>query len=544
MKKKCFIIFLSCLIFPGALISQEVIGTAEEKYFDFLALRGLVQSPTLNFRTLSDNVWNIGGTISHPWQEQNLGYFQPLFDDFSVRVYGPDLFMSVNTAAPYGHNDGVLWQGRGFNTRLRGGARVEGRGLELTFMPHFAFSQNAYFSIMPSPHDSKFGYIWGYAPNVGADAPQRFGDRPFFAWDFGDSEIRYTWRNFTVGFGTQAIWLGPAFKNPILHSNNAPTYPRFDIGLRRQPIILPGLAWYIGDIEARLWTGRLTGSDFFNYDDSNRHTMFHGAAFAYAPSFLPGLTFFANWVNLMHWEWRNLRHFLPFSSELRGNRLESDMKASFGFSLAFPQVGFEMFFEMGIDDHTHWLHHPFHSTVYTGGFRKALRLIPQRNIYGLIKFEFNWMEMTQGFQLQWPYSFYFHHQMSRGYTNRGQWLGNGVSPGGNSQYLSFTVFYPQGNSTIFISRNNPDNNYIWAKAVNAEAAAGNLNYLYYRSFRANFLLGINKNYFLNTNFLLFGGITYNLIFNPLYYYSRLPGLDRNNVHRHNFSFQLGIRLLL
>ena len=549
MKKKCLIaFFLFSLMFPGILTAQEAIGTAEEKYFDFLALMGLVQRPTLNFRTLSDSRWDINPDINHPWQNQNLGSFQPLPGNFRVRVYGPDMFMSVNTAAPYGHNDGVLWQGRGFNARLRGGARLEWQGpqrhgLEVTFMPHFAFSQNLAFEIMPSHFENEFGYFWGYGPpgsNMGgADAPQRFGDRPFFAWDFGDSEIRYTWRNFTVGFGTQAIWLGPAFLNPILHSNNAPAYPKFDIGLRRQPITLPWLGWYIGDIEARLWTGRLTGSDFFNNDDSNRHTMFHGAAFAYAPSFLPGLTLFVNWVNLVPWELRNLRHFLPFD---RSNTGDEDMKASLGFSWAFPQVGFEVFFEIGFDDYTNWIQHPFHATVYTGGLRKAVRIRPERNIYGLIKFEFNWMEMTNDFQLMWPYSFYFHHLMIRGYTNRGQWLGNGVSPGGNSQHLSFTVFYPRGNSTIFISRNNPDNNYLWAKAVNASAIADNLNKRYYRTNKANFNIGVNTNYFFNTNFLISGGIVYNLIINPLFHHHQLPHMS--TFHKHNFSFQLGVRFLL
>jgi hypothetical protein len=92
---------------------------------------------------------------------------------------------------------------------------------------------------MPSNYDSSYGYFWGYAHNVGIDAPQRFGDRPFFVYDWGDSEIRYTWKTLTIGFGTQAVWLGPAYLNPILHSNNAPSYPKFHIGLRRQQLTIP-----------------------------------------------------------------------------------------------------------------------------------------------------------------------------------------------------------------------------------------------------------------------------------------------------------------
>ena len=112
----------------------------------------------------------------------------------------------------------------------------------------------------------------------------------------------------------------------MLHSNNAPAYPKFDIGLRRQRITIPWLGWYLGDIEARLWTGRLTESDYFDSDDSNDYTMFHGFAFAYAPPFLPGLSLFVNRVCLVPWEPENLKFMFP-SKE---NSIE-DQKASFGF---------------------------------------------------------------------------------------------------------------------------------------------------------------------------------------------------------------------
>jgi hypothetical protein len=512
-------------------------------------LQGLTLRPALNYRTLSDSVWAVDKDASHPWQNQNLGIFHPLFGDVRIRVYGPELFMSGNTAAPYGHNDGVLWQGRGFNALFRGGVRLEGYGVELTFLPHLAFSQNAPFKIMPSSYDSKFGYYWGYAHNVGADAPQRFGDKPFFDWDFGDSEIRYTWKTLTVGFGTQAMWLGSAYLNPILHSNNAPAYPKFDIGLRRQKIIIPQVGWYLGDVEARLWIGYLTESDYFDTDDTNDHTMIHGFSFAYAPSFLPGLTLFFNWVDLMPWEWKNLRYFLPFNTS---NTLDDDMKASFGFSWVFPQVGFEVFGEMGIDDYVlggtmGYICHPFHTTVYSVGLKKTINIKPEKGIYGEITAEVNWMEMTQDFQLQWPYSFYFHHQIIHGYTNRGQWLGNASSPGGNSQQLSFVLYYPKGNSSFFIGRNNPDNNFIYKNAIGASTEGNVLSRKYYRKNKANFLIGLNTRYFLYSRLQLSGGIVYNLIINPIYYYDNKKdtnGQDviQRNAHLHNFSLNFGIKL--
>jgi len=543
--KKAFLLFLLCGIsLPCITLSaQEAINSIEEMYFNFLALRGLTQRPYLNFRTMSDSVWNIDADSEHPWHSQRFGTFHPLFGGFRARIYGPELFMSVNTVAPYGQNDGVLWQGRGFNTMFRGGVRIEGHGFELTLLPHFAFSQNAHFEIMPSHNENKFGYFWG---NV--DAPQRFGDRPFFDWDFGDSEIRYTWRTLTIGFGTQAIWLGPSYLHSILHSNNAPAYPRFDIGLRRQRVVIPWLDWYIGDVEARLWVGRLSGSDFFDSDDSNNHTMFHGLALAFAPSFLPGLTLFANRVALVPWAWENLSFIFPNTD----NTIE-DQKASFGFSWFFPQTRFEVYGELGIDDFTAWsrglpwwtgyLRNLYHTMVFTLGTRKIVTISERRNVFGQFLFEWSHMEMSKTFQFQWQYSFYFHHQIVQGYTNRGQWLGNGFNPGGNAQYFEFRVFYPRGTSSLFIHRYNPDNNYIYRYAIwgtrDPDDPMGNR---FIMGFKANFVVGITTHHMLTKNLGIGGKFAYNLIINPFYFHNKV--CFNTDEFRHNFHVSLTIRYTL
>jgi hypothetical protein len=543
MNKKYIFSLTFFLSFLSALPAQEALKSVEEGYYDFLVLQGLTERPALNYRTLSDSVWNIENGTEHLWQNQNLGVWHNLFGDFRMRVYGPELFMSVNTAAPYGQNDGVLWQGRGFNALFKGGVRFEGYGVELTILPHFAFSQNAPFDIMSSAYENEYGYFWGY----GVDAPQRFGGKPFFDLDYGDSEIRYTWKTLTVGFGTQAIWLGPSYLNSILHSNNASAYPKFDIGFRRQRVTIPYLDWYLGDIEARLWVGQLTESDYFDSDDSNDHTMIHGLALAYAPSFLPGLTLFANRVCLVPWAWENLKYIF-----IKNENTIEDQKASFGFSWAFQQIGLEIYGELGIDDYVPddtlgYIRHPFHSTVYTAGLKKILQIIPEKKIWGEIIIESNWMEMTQDFQFEWLYSFYFHHQITHGYTNRGQWLGNGLGSGGNSQYISFILYYPDGFSSLFIQRNNPDNDYLYKNAIydtanNIMLRAANKDHN-----KANFNIGITTYYLLTKNFNLSGGIVYNLIINP--FYERTEGPDEStsnpltdtNVYEHNFYFSLSVK---
>lgn len=541
MIKKLLIFLLLFTLILCTLPAQEALKSLEEDYYDFLALQGLTNRPTLNYRTLSDSLWHIADDTEHLWQNQNLGKWHNLFGDFRMRVYGPELFMSGNTAAPYGQNDGVLWQGRGFNALLKGGVRFEGYGVELTILPHFSFSQNANFEILPSAYSNEYGYFWGY----GVDAPQRFGDKPFFDWDFGDSEIRYSWKTLTIGFGTQAIWLGPSYLHSILHSNNAPAYPKLDIGLRRQRVTLPWLGWYLGDVEARLWVGQLTGSNYYDSGDSNKHTMFIGRAFAYAPSFLPGLSIFFNLINLVPWEWENIKYL--FISDT-SNTKHDDMKASLGFSWALPKVGFEVYGELGIDDypawpvgHSKWLSYvrnPLHTMVFTLGTKKNILISERNKIFGQLIFEWSHMEMSNDFMFQWPYSFYFHHQLKHGYTNRGQWLGNGFSPGGNAQYLEFKLFYPRGTSSFFVHRYNPDNNYIYQHAI--RTTPDDYHYdLFLRGFKAEFVTGVTTYYSITKGLSIGGKLAYNLTFNPFYFNNKTDFNDEE--FRHNFHVSLTVK---
>jgi hypothetical protein len=323
----------------------------------------------------------------------------------------------------------------------------------------------------------------------------------------------------TIGFGTQAIWLGPSYINPLLHSNNAPAYPKLDIGLRRQRVTLPWLGWYIGDVEVRLWLGQLTESDYFDSDDSNNYTMIHGLAFAYAPSFLPGLTLFFNWTSLNPWEIEYSYKIIPlFIMDIE------DQKVSVGLSWLFQKVGLEIYGELGRDDfvpvaelNTALVSYPFHSMTYSVGIKKHLTLSADMDIHGEIIFEWNHMEMSQDFQFQWSYSLYFHSQLIHGYTNRGQLLGSGNGVGGNSQYLGFKVYYPKGSSLFFIHRNNPDNNFLYSKAIYAAADGRNLEYQYFHTWKANLNIGIATNYYIMKNLSLGGGIVYNLICNPYYF---------------------------
>lgn len=500
MKKVYFYricLFLTVTVLTYASFSQETLKSTEEEYYDFLSIQGITTRPSLNYRTLSDSEWNFtekeetaGETeLSHPWQNNNLGpkralwqpqeksesfYLKGVPQGIFVKLYGPEWYNSYNTAAPYGQNDGALWQGKGYNTSLTAGVRLEAYGLELTVKPQLCWQENREFEyINPNyPENDKDGNPtvysgkaseYGYYGVSSIDAPQRLGDKSFWTFDWGDTEIRYTWHTLTVGFGTQSIWLGPAKLNPIIHSNNAASYLKFDIGLRNTAVYFPYFKWYLGDIEARAWWGKLSESDYFDNNDDNDNNLISGLSIAWKLPFTD-LTFGLNRTMLSKWnniDKYSLFHiYLPFDSS--GGDDDSDQRFSFTADWIFTSLGLEIYFEWGRNDFSSTfsriLMYPFHTQGWSAGIRKTIAFTPL--IKGELLLECTNLESSRDYELLWPTTFYAHHIVTQGYTNKGQWLAASMT-GGNSQYIGFNLYYPKGSFYLFLQRANPDLDYTW-----------------------------------------------------------------------------------
>ena len=576
---KTFFISL-CFIFSLPVFSQEALKSPEEEYCDFLSLTGNSQKNYMLYRTLEESRWSLDSEDDkNVWSQKNTGFTRKIFESgnesrnwftagfehsVSYKVFGTEWFSSYNTTAPLGQNDGALWQGRGYNTAFTGGARIEGYGFSLSLRPQLSFSQNRdYDYIVDGFNDAKYkglaaeyGYIWG---NI-CDAVQRFGDSSFWNFDWGDTEIRWSWNTFTVGFGTEAVWTGPSSVNSILNSNNAPTYPKFDIGLRKTPVTLPKLGWYIGDFETRLWIGYLSESDYFDNDSTNDHNQIAGFTIAYAPSFIPGFTLGFTKMTISKWGddfWLYLNPgFYGNTVDDSTGRVGEDQKASLTADWLFTGIGLDIYGELGFDDFLaeglglyEYLRYPFHAVTYTIGLKKTFDISNPKKVRALLQFEWNNTEGSQDYQL-WTgsgYNFGFHYQVTQGYTNEGQWIGSGTGYGGNSQHLSFTVYSPHGYEKLFIARNNPDNNYIYYKAVDAgKAQTEYLGMRYYTAFKANFLVGFENLRYITDSFSVRYGFCYNMIINPTYE----PGLNseqnawREYSYAHNFNFTLALKYYL
>jgi hypothetical protein len=462
--------------------------------------------------------------------------------------------MSANTAAPYGQNDGALWQGRGFNTSLTGGIRLAAYGIEATFKPQISFSQNAAFDYIP-PNSAYSGYTgkaadYGYYGIPSIDAPQRFGDKPFFTYDWGDSEIRYTWKTLTAGFGTQAIWLGPAQLNPIIHSNNAASYPKLDLGIRKQAMIIPKLNWYIGDIEARAWWGYLSESDYFDNDSSNDHNLITGFTIAYSfPSLLEGLSVGINRIMLSKWDALGSKPIFtllwPFMNNDAGID-ENDQRASLVIDYLLPIAQLNIYFEWARNDFSpswdHVIRYPFHTEAYALGIKKVLSI--NNLLKGEILLEFTGLECSRDYDriIAWYSTFYAHHLITQGHTNKGQWLGAGIGTGGNSQYLGFKLYFPRGFGQLFIQRRNPDLDYTWyIDSRKFPATSNNTKWIAESNIKAAIDFGSSILYYINWNLCLTSSIVLRDEHNPLNESQALATGSMLSIHRYNVYISCGLK---
>lgn len=572
LTKIAFILLLTAIIFPVA--SQEALKSAEEEYYDYLSLFGILERPFLNYRTLSDSDWSLDENAEHIWKGNNLGTKKTLWSlqnkksnwftdgldtDIKLKLYGPDWLNSYNTAAPYGQNDGALWQGKGYNTSLSTGARLEAFGFELTIKPQATFSQNLEFDYIKPNYNSadssgnKSIYAekaaeYGYYGVTNVDVPQRFGNKAFWTFDWGDSEARWTLHNFTVGFGTQSIWLGSAKLNPIIHSNNAATYPKIDIGLRKTSVYMPHFGWHLGDIELRGWWGKLSESDYFDDDKSNDSNLITGLSFAYSfPGILKGFSVGINRTMLSKWNdfsaYSLFNIFIPGLGNLTsGGSDASDQRFSVTADYIIPAAGVEIYFEWARNDFSpsldYIIRYPFHTQGWTAGLQKNFKINENNSLQILLECTDLQCSADYDRLIGWYSTFYAHHIIKQGYTNKGQWLGAGIGTGGNSQYLGAKWINKKGYLNLFIQRRNPDLDYtMYIDSRNNKTDFNNGIWTAESNIRCILDIGIETLFFITDDFSLKAKYVFEDERNPL----NVSKDGSHSVNRFNNIFQLSVK---
>ena len=91
MKNSIFTKLAIVFLVISNISAQEALKSTEEDYYDFLALQGITERPTLNYRTLSDSQWNLSQETNHVWSDNNLGTTFTLWQKENPTILGHKL---------------------------------------------------------------------------------------------------------------------------------------------------------------------------------------------------------------------------------------------------------------------------------------------------------------------------------------------------------------------------------------------------------------------------------------------------------------------
>ncbi|MCR4676929.1 MAG: capsule assembly Wzi family protein, partial [Sphaerochaetaceae bacterium] len=508
------VLVLLTIFMAFSLWALTPVKSLEEDYYEFLVLTGKAERSYLTYRTIYTSTYSNENGF---WKDSLLYNTKN-----NLTIYGPDVFTSYNTVYPSGQNDGSLWQGKGFNAQLRLGASYKTGNFTFTLRPELDWSQNLEYETIGGTYE----YFWD---KFGFDLPQRFGDSSFFTFNPGDSEVRFATEHFTVGAGFSALWTGPMYLNSVLHSNNAGSYPRADLGIMNVEVPIPFTDSKLGTIEAFYSLGILQNSEYA-ICNKGENSLLHVATFAFRPDFFKNLTLGVHIVDHDEFSTKGLVGFFKtLFSFKNGNE---DFKWSFSLDLLFDEIGFEAYGEIGQDDYGLRVNNSYHTVVFQLGMRKSFDLIKDNRLSGQVIFEYGNMEMSRDAFTQWSYNFYTHGKGSSNssYSHLGQILGAGTAYAGNSQYLAVQLYYPAGMTTLYAQRHNPDNNYIY-DLVNHKAVDP---LTYFRAFKGILAFGFKSTVLVFNNMSVTAGATYENIVNA--YYETGDVL----IYRDNFHFEIGL----
>lgn len=420
---------------------------------------GFWQTEIFRRNQLLDSLGNSVSMNSRPLfldKEDSLGLkvdkdFIP--DDLEVSLT-PIFFNSkLLTKRPYGWGDYGMIPNPGIQFYGSGGIKLKYRFLDFQFMPAITFAQNKGYetSLNEFPNSelrARYEY-WNFG-----DFPERFGNKPYLDFWWGQSKLTAKYGAFEIGGSTGNIWWGPGQFNSLTFSNNSNGFPHLSLNTFKPA------KTFLGNFETQLIVGKLTNS---YYDPSQIPELdeiyfrpftgdwryLNALMVSYNPKWVPGL--FLGFTRTFHqysesMESGFLAYFPVFEPVTKSNygfdrdvNGQSQQISIFG-RWVFPKSRNEIYFEYGRRDHSlNWREfvlNPEHARAYILGFVQLFDL-PIRNKLIQIRGEItNQQESVNryirylglGGGLTWHT-----HTRARGFVEKGQPLGVGIGVGSNVQ---------------------------------------------------------------------------------------------------------------
>lgn len=358
---------------------------------------------------------------------------------FDLQLLPFNYLQKYNSNHPYGWNDGPLSFSKGYQYLASGGVYMHWRNIHLTLRPE-------YFHTASDKYETSA--YWGQVnPSLNKLI-------------LGQSSLRIDFGPIGITAGTNNIWRGPGIISSLLMTNNAQGFKHIGLNTIR-PIKTP-----LGSFELSIYGATLTQNatqgfenKFLRKSTINQNTRYiNMLTLTYNPIFFKN--FYLGGNRVFHQFTRTtpslnfMRDYVPvtlplFRNVYQDNAESIDQLLSGFIKILFPKENAELYFEYGFNDGKSNLRDLLldnsHSSASIFGFRKYYKFNKNKEI--IFSFETTRMSQTPSYLQRNANNWYLHGQISEGYTNENQILGQGSGLGNNFQIFeikflnkSFTNF--------------------------------------------------------------------------------------------------------
>ncbi|ERM82862.1 hypothetical protein P872_05285 [Rhodonellum psychrophilum GCM71 = DSM 17998] len=359
-----------------------------------------------------------------------------------------------NSRYAFGLNDGAMIPNKGLQTVLSGGIFVKYKDFSFQLQPEILLAQNQDYLGFPLEHQATILFYYEYMNRI--DMPERFGGAGYNRLLPGNSSIRYNPGDFSVGVSTENLWWGPAKRNSLLLSNNAPGFLHFTANTLK-PVETP-----IGHFEGQFIAGFLKSTDYLpphpdyniqqnpvlipKREDNGRYLS--GLIFTYQPKWVPGLSVGYASVNHMYRsDMDRFSDYLPVFNGGKGlnNVVNSTRDKRQQFSSGFfrwmsTEGHFEFYGEYGTNGNSRrisdFIITPERNRGFTLGFSNMMSL-KRSGQYLQISAEMTQTGQSIRESIRDLDTWYIHDHVRHGYTHKGQVLGVGYGPAANVNWVEF-----------------------------------------------------------------------------------------------------------
>lgn len=395
---------------------------------------------------------------------------------FYARLLSVNSTLLMNSDIGYGRNLGAMFPSNGMTNRFSVSAYARWGLVKLQLSPEFIYASNPDFQQTPASYPDWHWRIYYNEHLNRIDMPERYRDAAFLQVLPGNSSVAVEVGSVELGVSTRNLWWGPAKRNSLLLSNNAPGFLHLSLNSRR-PLEGP-----FGRVEFQGIWGRLESAGrepipLRRYDNfqvmpyrekPDDWRFLTGLVFAWQPKWTPGLWLGMGRTLMAYSKDMNRvdRYFsffrTPFESlQHRDDLLLPDTRDVFDDKFAAyiryvaPEENLEFYVEWGRNmrpgSFKEFLDKPEHTMAYTLGMNKLYALSDGNRYFG-IEVEITQIEKNNTWRVRDYPTWYVSENIPHGYTHKGQVLGAAIGPGSNSQYLGINYLWDRNRVGVFGER--------------------------------------------------------------------------------------------